>query len=95
MKTLKKLLGNEERVWLDVSPRDFVSFLTFAKNNDCKWMNGDDIKPKLDLRKHKHALFMGISNDRNLGFVSGMCWSLGKDIKKFNYKDIKENLWKK
>ena len=48
MKTLKQFLKDDERVWFEITEQDKEKFLQFAKDNNCKWMNGDEILPKKD-----------------------------------------------
>ena len=40
-------LENEE-IWFCVNKNDWKRFLIFAKNNNCKWINGEEINPKTD-----------------------------------------------
>lgn len=89
MKSLKKLLGKKDRIWFSIEDEDKTLFLQWAKDNNCKWMNGDEIKPDVD----NCGYHMGINNTLSIGFVSGMCWGYARAIgvKVVNFKDILED----
>ena len=70
MKSLKEIMGKDRHVWFDIWEEDFKAFLQFAKDNGCKWMNGDEINVEKDHIGHH----MGINKDKQLGFVSMWCW---------------------
>lgn len=70
MKKLKELLKRDYHIWFDISEEEKERFLQFAKDNGCKWMNGDEIKPGKD----NCGFHMGINNKLQLGFVSMWCW---------------------
>ena len=86
MKSLKEVLGNDKRVWFDIWQEDFKTFLQYAKDNGCKWMNGDEIKVDKDHIGHH----MGINKDLQLGFVSMWAWFAKADNepRKINFKDF-------
>ena len=86
MKTLKQFLKDDERVWFEITEQDKEKFLQFAKDNNCKWMNGDEILPK----KNNCGSHMGINKDLELGFVSLCCWFLKADNepRKIKFKDV-------
>ena len=73
MCSIKELLGNNERVWFDINQADYTSFLTYALDQGCTWMDGSTIKPDKDNCSHH----MGINNELKLGFVSMGCWYSG------------------
>lgn len=83
MQDLKSLLGDEERVWFDVASEYYPSFLAYAKDNGCKWMDGSEI----DTKATNKSCFMGINKDLQLGFISCICWASFKEIKKIVYKN--------
>lgn len=86
MRSLKEVLGKNKHAWFSVEESERRAFLQWAKDNDCKWMNGDEIKPAED----NCGYHMGISKDRSIGFVSAMCWCLAKkgEVIKVNFKEI-------
>ena len=43
MEKLNKLLQNGKEIWLEVEPKDFGKLLNFAKENEYKWINGNEI----------------------------------------------------
>ena len=73
MCSIKELLGNNERVWFDINQADYKSFLTYALDQGCTWMDGSAINPSADNCSHH----MGINNELKLGFVSMWCWYSG------------------
>lgn len=86
MKSLKKVLGKHDRVWFFIEDDEKTLFLQWAKDNNCKWMNGDEIKPDED----NCGYHMGINKTLSIGFVGGMCWGPGKrsGIKVVNFAEI-------
>ena len=70
MKSLKEIIGRDRHVWFDICEEDFKTFLQFAKDNGCRWMNGDEIK----VNKDYIGPHMGINANKQLGFVSMWCW---------------------
>lgn len=90
MEDLKKLLSGKDRVWFYVQDEDGVAFLQWAKDNGCKWMNGDEIKPDQD----NCGYHMGIDPKLSMGFVSGICWGMGSrcpTIRVVKFKELLEN----
>lgn len=86
MRNLKEVLGKDRHIWLSIEENDKTAFLQWAKDNNCKWMNGDEIKPDQD----NCGYHMGISKDLSIGFVGAMCWCLAKKgkVKRINFKEI-------
>lgn len=88
MTTVKDLLENNESVWFDIREQDFRSFLQYARDNGCTWMDGS----KIDVETNNCDYHMGINNEMKLGFVSMWCWFSGASNtpKKISFKDIIE-----
>lgn len=86
MKSLKEVLGKDKHIWFSIGENDKTAFLQWARDNKCKWMNGDDIKPDKD----NCGYHMGISSDLSMGFVSAMCWCLANqgNVRKVQFKEI-------
>ncbi len=85
MKKLKEILNKEKHLWFYVKLQDSKKFLSFVKQNGCKWISGDEINTETDNCGH----FMGINIDLRLGYVSAMCWVYAKDkIKKIEFDRI-------
>ena len=87
MKSIKQILKNNKHVWFFVEDEDKKDFLKFAKENNCKWINGEEI----DVENHNCGHFMGITNDLKMGFISSQCWIIkGRNAaKKILFKEIK------
>ena len=86
MKTLSELLQNEKSIWFKVDKKYRKQFLKFAKENGCKWMNGDEIKLKNNI-----SYCMGISSEYRLGFVSLVLLGYGEQTgqrKIYNFKEL-------
>ena len=86
MKTLKEILKKDKHLWFFVEDEDKKKFLKFAKDNNCKWINGEEINVKEDNCTH----FMGINQYCKLGFIAVQCWVMkGKnEARKIKFKDI-------
>ncbi|MBE5738928.1 MAG: hypothetical protein E7354_04300 [Clostridiales bacterium] len=69
MKNLKELIKNDERVWFEIEDSHKKQFLLFAKDNNCTWMNGDEILPT----ENNCGNLMGINSENKLGFVATYC----------------------
>lgn len=88
MKNLNEILKSNKQVWFEIEKKDLQNFLQFAKNNGCKWIDGDEI----DASKDKCGNHMGIGNEKELGFLSMMCWVLNSDkrVVKLKFNELKE-----
>ena len=86
MKTLKEIIKNDNHIWFYVEKDEKEDFLRFAKENNCIWINGNEINLKEDKCSH----FMGITKNNKLGFIPIQCWMIkGKNqARKINFKDI-------
>lgn len=86
MKTLEQLLKRDKHIWFSILDEEKEQFLKFAKDNGCKWMSGDEIKPKAD----NCGYHMGINSKKQMGFVSMWCWFANPNNKprKIIFKDI-------
>ena len=87
MKNFKEVLENEEKVLIKVEPKDYVKFLTWAKQQGCCWVSKKAIEPKTDLKNHPFAL-IGLTADKTIGFVPAMCWTNDKQSKKIMSQQI-------
>ncbi len=87
MINFKSFLQSHEHAWFCINKTDKKKFLFLAKQNGCKWINGDEINPYKD----NCTNFMGINKNLQLGFVSAMCWCIDKNkITKIQFSDMKE-----
>jgi len=87
MEKLNKLLQNGKEIWLEVEPKDFGKLLNFAKENEYKWINGNEIDLLNDLKNINHPTLLGLQN-KQIGFVSAICWHCAKDEKKIKFSDL-------
>ena len=77
-------LGKEE-IWFCVDKKDWKRFLKFAKDNGCKWLNGEEINPETD----NCGFHMSIQN-HILAHVPMYSWFYTKDRRKvMNFNEIK------
>lgn len=90
MKNFKEVLKCEEKVLIKVEPKDYVKFLTWAKQAGLKWISGKKICSTKDLKNHPYA-FVGVDVDKTIGLVSAMCWKADKTSKKIEFEDLLEN----
>ncbi len=70
MKGVKEILNGDKRVWFLVEDKDFKSFLKFARDNGCKWLNGDEILVDNDHISHH----MSINSANQIAFVPVWAW---------------------
>ena len=80
MKRVEELLAKEEwnkenSIWFEVYPEDEKEFLKYAKENGCKWLNGEEI----DLEKVHGGYHMSISKKLTLAFVPYFAWGYYKE----------------
>ena len=71
----KEELSKENSIWFEVRSEDRKEFLKYAKENGCKWLNGDEI----DLEKDHCGPHMGISKKLSLAFVPYFAWGYCKE----------------
>ena len=83
MKNLKELLQNEELILFEIKEEDKISFLEYAKENSCTWVNGTEIK----LKKDDCWVHMAISDNLTLGKIGLLCWAYSiKTTKPYKYE---------
>ena len=83
MKKLKELLQEDKNILFEIEEKDRISFLSYAKENGCRWLNGDEINPEKD----KCWFHIGMSKDLFLSKIGLLCWAYEiKTTKKYKYE---------
>ena len=87
MLNLKELLKQEKEIWIRVEKSEKKRFLTLLKEQNVKWIDGQEI----NVEKDKISYFMGVNSNFELGFVSPMCWCSNiknNTKKKYEFKEL-------
>ena len=69
MSKLEEMLKKEGKIGFTLERDECKKFLQWAKANDFKWMNGEEIKTTDDCFFH-----MVISKNKTIANISGLCW---------------------
>jgi hypothetical protein len=86
MKTLKELVGEKERIWVELTPKDYEPFLNFAKANHCTWIDESKNYNISIFENHPAFAFIEIDSNGTIGFIPVIQWCKTKTEKhKINF----------
>jgi hypothetical protein len=88
MKRLEKILEKEKMIWIEVERKNTKEFLSFAKLNNFKWLNGKIINTDKD----KPFFHLSLSSDKTLANVAMFAWlsPSSTNIKKISFDEFKK-----
>ena len=88
MSKLEEILKKENKIGFILESDGCKKFLQWAKANNLKWMNGQEIKETDDF-----FFYMVVSEDKTIANVSALCWIKDKKnpVCRMTFKDFLKN----